>query len=121
MHPPHEEPPSSCAPTVAGLEGLLRGLEVWGAAGPPTSEALDAAAAPEPAPHRAPSRQQSPARSRSRSRSRSSSRSQSRRSRSRSRSRSHNHSPGPWRVRTGFDQQQVPPRALTLARTRTRT
>eukprot|EP00964_Phaeocystis_antarctica_P148465 scaffold115328_cov54-Phaeocystis_antarctica.AAC.1 len=90
MHPPH--------PTVAGLEGLLRGLEVWGAAGPPTPEALDeaaAAAAAEPAACRAsPSRQQSPARSRSRSR-------------SCSRRDSRSRSTGPRRVRTGFDQQQV--------------
>ena len=93
IHPPH--------PTVAGLEGLLRGLDVWGAAGPPTASALDAAVASEPAPHRALSHQQSPACSRSRSRSRS-------RGRGRSRSRSRSRSTGPWRIRTGFDQQEVP-------------
>ena len=84
-------------PAVAGLECLLRGLEdLWGAAGPPTASALDAAS--EPAPHNRPS----PARNRSRSRS-------CGRSWSRSRSRSRSRSLVPRRVRTGFDQQQATP------------
>lgn len=96
----HPSQPASphpvCAPAVAGLEGLLRGLDLWGAAGPPTASASDAAS--EPAPHN----RQSPARNQSRSRSRS-------RRWSRGRSHSRSRSVVPRRVRTGFDQQQATP------------
>ena len=111
-HPPiptrWHRPIQPAHPAVAGLEELLRGLDLWGATGPPTVSDLDMPS--EPAPHN----RQSPARNRSRSRSHS-------RRWSRSRSRSRSRSAVPRRVRTGFDQQQATPYPLPLPLTLTLT